>query len=214
MTLMEIYNLIKEERVTLAQAAITLGISEKSLKIRMSKHGERLPLVLETLDKINADLITRDQATEALGVTVRTVNALMNSWQVTRPLKDYLIERATSTVKWEIRKKFATDYIGEHLTIEDAAEAAGVSTRQMRRWVSEMLIKHFGMPFKDLTPLPLYKRRQMAKEIEEKEGLEKAKQAVIDDIAAGKKALGEEALDRVLERRRRRARSNRNVRSG
>lgn len=211
MNLLDIYNLMQKGELTLEDAAIALDVTPKSLKIRIAKHGHRLPLVLATLDKIRADEITRDQAAIALNVTVRTINAAMASWDVKRPLKDYLIDQAAATVKWEVRKKFAIDFIGEHMTLLKAAQSAGVSDRQMRRWVSELINEHYGMVWKDLEGIPLARRRRMALEIEDKEGLAEEKIRLVQAISEGEKALKEVALDNVLARRKRRERSKRNA---
>jgi len=150
MDLLQVWSMLKADEITFEEAAEALGINPTSLKFRVTRWGHRLTLLLATLDRIKKDEITRTEASEVLGVTTRQVNHLMTTWKVDRPIKDYLIERATAKVKWEVRKKFAIDYIAGTLDLDKAAAAAGVSVRQMRRWVSELLIKHFEMPFKDL----------------------------------------------------------------
>lgn len=203
MTLIEIYSLLSTHKVTEAEAAEALGMTVKSFRSRMTKLGHRAPMVFATLDKIASDAITRDEASQALGVTVRQVNKLSESWSVRRPVKQYLVDRTAAKVKWEIRKKYAIDFIAGGSNLEEAAERAEVSQRQMRRWVSELLNKHFSMPWKDLDKVALNRRRGLAEEIEEAEGLELAKQSVISAISRGEKSLEEEALDRVLAKKRR-----------
>ena len=173
------------------------------LKFRMTKFGHRLPLVLATLDKIRNDEITRPEAAEVLGVTTRQINHLMNNWKVERPLKAYLVTRQASKIKWELRKKYAIDFIAGTIDINQAAEAAKCSDRQMRRWVSELLMKHYEMPFKDLKLVQDRRRIRLAQEIEEAEGIELAKQRVLEAISDGKKAIEDEAFDRVLAKKRR-----------
>ena len=133
------------------------------------------------------------------------------SWDVQRPLKGYLIDKAAAQVKWEARKKYAIDFVGERETIDSAAEKAGVSTRQMRRWVSELIHEHYGIVFRDLKMIPLHRRRQLADEIEQKEGLEFAVQQRIKAIAEGSKTLQAEAVERATERRDKRRRSKTDV---
>lgn len=211
MNLIDLYNLHQKGDLSTDDMARLLGISPKNLKIRFTKHGDRLPLVLATLDKIKADQIDREKAATTLKVTPRTVNQLMVSWNVERPIKDYLIDRAASQVKWEVRKKYAIDYIGERETLDKAAQKADVSTRQMRRWVSDLLVKHFGIVFKDLIKITLTRRRQMANEVEQKEGLELAVKERVLAVSEGSKALAEEAVELVMERRERRRRSQTDV---
>lgn len=201
MNLMDIYNLMVTRQLTEEEVAKVLGFTPTTFKLRCAKWGHRLPLLLATLDKIRRDEISRDEAAETLNVSVRNVNALMKSWNVSRPLRNYIVDRTASKVKWEIRKKFAIEYIADQCTIEEAAENAGVSTRQIRRWVSELLDKHFGMVFKDLAQVASHKRKRLADDIEVAEGLELAKQNVLNQIVKGQKTVREEALDRVLARR-------------
>lgn len=194
----------KRGTITEEQAAEAFGLTVKSFRFRQSALGDRFELTLKTLDKIRDDDISRDQAAEVLGTQVRQVNYLMNSWGVKRPLKDYPVVRTASKVKWELRKKCAIDYIAGDSEIEVAAERAGCSTRQMRRWVSELLKKHFEMEFIDLRRLTDTRKRRIADEIETAEGLELAKQQVLNAISRGEKSVREEALERVLAKRKNR----------
>lgn len=200
-TLIELYTLQSSGRMTEQEVADALNIPLRSYRIRCTKWGHRFPLMLTVLDKIAADSITRSEAAETLGVSVRQVNKLSESWKVQRPVKEYLIERTRSKVKWEIRKKHAIDFISGSMPLDEAAERSGVSTRMMRRWVSDLLMKHFEMPWKDLVKLPDSRRRRLAQTIEDAEGLELAKQNVLNAIARGDKTLHEEALERVAARR-------------
>jgi hypothetical protein len=201
MKLFEIYRAMIRSEISHDEAAEQFGITPRDLKFRLTKYGKRMPRVLKTLDKIQEDRMDRTTAAETLGVSLRQVNNLMESWGVQRPLKEYLVDRAVSEVKWEIRKKFAIEYISGSCTIEEAAENAGVSTRQIRRWVSELLAKHYEIVFKDLKHIPLSRLRRMADEIEEKEGLEVAKQNVLREVLKGETAIEEVALQRVMSRR-------------
>jgi hypothetical protein len=203
MELLQVWSLLQRNDINQEDAAEALGITPKDLKFRLTKWGHKLPLLLATLDKIKVDAITRDEAAAVLEVTVRQINNLMNSWKVERPIKNYLIEREASQVKWELRKKYAIDYIGGSLDLEKAATAAAVSDRQMRRWVSELLIKHFDMPFKDLRQVSEHRRRRLAGEIEHAEGLEKDKLRLVETISDGQKSLKDEAIERVLSKNRR-----------
>lgn len=204
MQLIDIYALLERGEITIEEAATAMGMSVRNLKFRQTKWGHRLILVMSTLDRIRSDKITRDEAAQVLGITARAVNHLMNNWKVTRPLKQYLFERERAQVKWEVRKKFAIDYIAGSRELEDAADDAKVSPRQMRRWVSELLEKHYDMPFKDLKLVSNHRRLRLAEEIERSEGLEDAKQRVVDSIAEGKAYVQDVAVDRVLARKRRR----------
>lgn len=203
MQLLQVYSLLVSGEVTHEEAAHALNLTSKDLKFRMTKYGSRLPMVLEVLDKIRSDQMLRPQAAETLGVSVRQVNHLMNTWQVHRPLKEYLVDRAAAKLKWEVRKKFAIDYIAGRLDLDKAAEAAGCSDRQMRRWVSELLIKHFDMPFKDLKLVAERRRLRLAQEIETAEGIEEAKQHLVEAISDGAIDIKMAARERVLRQKHR-----------
>lgn len=161
-------------------------------------------MLLAILDKIKEDKITREEAAEALAVTVREVNQLMKSWNISRPLKEYALNKAKAEVKWEIRKRFAIDYIAGSAELEDAAERAEVSTWQMRRWVSDLINQHFGMVWGDLKLLSNAKRKALALEVEKAENLELERQQTLNAIASGRKTLESEALDRALTRKNKR----------
>ena len=128
----------------------------------------------------------------------------MKSWNISRPLKEYALNKAKAGVKWEIRKRFAIDYIAGSAKLEDAAERAEVSTRQMRRWVSDRINQHFGMVWGDLRLLSNAKRKALALEVEKAENLELERQQTLNAIASGRKTLESEALDRALTRKNKR----------
>lgn len=197
----KVYRDFLEEKITEEQAAKALGITERDWRFRQTKYGSKLPKVLMTMDRIDNDEITRDEAAKVLNVTARQVNNLMKSWNAGRPIKEYLINRAVSSVKWELRKKFAVEYIAGTSDFETAALGAEVSVRQMRRWVEDLLQAHYGITTKDLKHISLSRRGKMADEIEEREGLEYAKINVLNEVAKGLVAIEEVALRRVMSKR-------------
>ncbi len=201
-TLLEVYTAMERGEISIDQAQDILGVTD--LRIRMRQWGLRLPLLLATLDKLRSRQISREEAAEALNLGVREINYLMSSWKVQRDLPAYLVSREASQVKWEVRKKHAIDFIGSAGSGEDlteAAEGAGCSVRQMRRWVSELLERHVSMQWKDLQAMDARKRRRLAVGIEKDEQLDYARQQAIRAISEGKKAIPEVALDRVLAKR-------------
>jgi len=203
MKLLDIYTLLENKEITEEEAAKTLGMTVKLLRFRITRWSHRLPLLLSILDKIKEDKITRNEASVALQVTVREVNQLMKTWNIERPIKEYELNRVKSQVKWEIRNRYALDFISGHMELDEAAESADVSPRQMRRWVSKLLEKHFQMPWGDLKQLSNERRLRLVQEIEIAENLELAKQQTLTAISKGKKTLETEALDRVISRKKR-----------
>ena len=201
MNLVDIYSLLTSKEITEQQAAATLGLQLKQLRMRLTKGGGRLALTLRTLDQIREDKISREDAAELLKVTPRNINKLMESWSVVRPIKEYEVVRATSKIKWEVSKKFAIDFISGTATLEECADAAQMSERSMRRWINKLLKKHLDMPWGDLKFLTDTKRWQIAKEIDEAESMDLAKQGAINAIANGDKTVEDVALERVTARR-------------
>lgn len=198
MKLLDIYALLDKGDITIEEAANALDITPKTMRFHLTRWGHRLPLLLSILDKVREDKITRSEAAEALQVTERQVNQLMGTWNVHRPIKPYLLDREKAQVKWELRKRFAIEFIGGGISLEDAAEKAEVSDRQMRRWVADLLDKHFKMPWSDLKEITEPKRRKLAEEIEQLERLELSKAHALNAIAAGKKTVEAEAVDRLM----------------
>lgn len=211
MNLLDIYNLMQKGEMTVEQAAVALGMNTRNLKIRMGRLGHRLPIVLATLDKIKRDEISRSEAAEILGVEVRNVNALSASWNVRRPIREYMVDRIATELKWDVHNKYAVDYIGEHLSLDEASEKAGVSTRQMRRIVSKLLKEHDGSSWKDLSPMTLSNRRRLSEDISNNIGLEKARREVAESIALGSRTIHDQAVDLIVARRERRQRSAKRV---
>lgn len=205
MNLLDIYNLYQSGGLTLSEAARALNLTDKDFKFRLTRWGHRLPLLFATLDKLKTDAISSKEAAEVLGVTSRQVNQLVEKWGITKPIKPYLVTRTASKIKWEVHKKFALDYIAGKLPIVDAAEAAGISERQMRRWVAELLNKHEEMSYKDHSKLALRAQEAIAKRIEERENLDIQKQMLAKAISDGEKTLQDEAISRVVYMKNRRA---------
>lgn len=201
MNLLNIYNALQSDEISFDDAAAKFGTTPVGLRIRLVKNGTQLPLVLATLDRIGEGKMTRDEAVTLLGVGKRHVNQLQKSWSIKRPICPRVVHCAAVKIKWEINKKYAIDFIADDTGLDNAAEKTDLSTRQVRRWVSNLLKKHYEMTYKELKSLTLDKRRRLADEIDVAEHLESAKQQVLQSIAEGKLAIEAEALKRVLSKR-------------
>ena len=204
MKLQDIYTLLDRHEITEEEAAEALDMSLKTLRFHIRRHGHRLPLILIVMDKLAENQITRDEAATLLGVSVRQINMYERTWKITKPLKPYLFSRERAQVKWELRKRFAIEYIAGTMSLDDAADKAEVSDRQMRRWISELLDRHYGMVWGDLNVIDEAKRRRIADEIQQKEQLEYEKTRTLDNIASGRKDIGDYVLDRMLRKRQKR----------
>ena len=68
---LDVYNLYDKSEITDEEAAKALNMTLKTFRFRCTKWGHHLPLLLAILDKIKEDKITREEAAEALAVTVR-----------------------------------------------------------------------------------------------------------------------------------------------
>lgn len=202
MNMLDVYSALQKREITLEEAASAFNFTVTDMKFRLTKWGHRLPLLLATLDKIRENELSRGEAAATLSVTPRQINQLMKTWSIVRPIPDYVVRNTLTEIKWEIRKKYAIEFIAGSCTLEEASDNAEVSTRQMRRWVAELLHKHFGMVFKDLKELTESKKKRVADEIEASEGLEYAKQSVIRAISRGESTMMEEAAARLSTNRR------------
>lgn len=203
MQLLEIFKRINSGQMSTADAASMFQIEERLLKLRMTKWGDKLPFMLETLDQIQEGWLSREQAAERLGVTVRDVSHLVHSYQVTEPVKEYLVERERTQLKFRIRTQAAIDFIGSHCTITQAAEKAECDERTIRRWVSKLLFKHFEMTFKEHSKLPLSKQRRLAQVVADGEGLTIDVQQGIAPVVEKKIDITDLARQRVEARKQR-----------
>ncbi len=202
MNLLDVYNLMTTNEITEDEAARVLNMSTKSLRSSMTRHGHKFPLVLSIMDKIRSNQVTRTEAAAALGIDVRTVNRLQETWKVVRPVShERKIMTTMSQIKWDMRKKYAIDFISGGIDFETAAEGANCDTRTMRRWVEKLLMKHLEMPYKDLLTLSDSRRRRVADGIEAAENLEWSKQAMLKSISDGKLSIRDVALNQVIEKR-------------
>ena len=205
MTLTDIYRRFASGEIDRAMAAAEFGISERALTIRIGRRGDKLVFLLSTLDRIVADEIDRDEAARILGVSTRQVNKDMERWGVQRPLKEYLVHRELTSLKWDSCKKHAVDFIAGSTTLKSAAAGANQSERQMRRWISKLLGEYDGIVFKDLEKISDPLRCRLAKNIMTGEQIDVATQKVLTEIAAGRLRAEDEALARVLASGKRRA---------
>jgi len=197
MSLYDVYSQYNQGKITEEEAASQFGLTLRDFRFRKSRFGERLPQVLKVLDQIAADEISRSDAAALLQVEGRTINRLQQSWSTVRPVKEYKVKEAVAAIKWEIHKKYACEYIADRITLEEAAEKTNTSTRQVRRWITKLIVKHFGITFKDLADINWMRRRKMADQIEEAEGLESSKQQLLEAVAEGDMAIEELAAERL-----------------
>lgn len=199
MSITALYHKYKAGKLTKERFAEKLGISPLQLTIRLGKHGDQIEKRFEILDKIAENLITRDQAALEWGkVNVRTINAAMLAWGIEREMTEDMVGRVAPKVKWEVIKKYSVDFIKGTLDLVKSAEAAGISDRQLRRWVSDLLKKHYDMPFKDLKHVTQQRREALAADILLAESLESSK---IQPVLMGEMSRFEEAERRIAEKR-------------
>lgn len=93
------------------------------------------PLTKRVLNLIAQGKRTRQEAAQALDCSPRQVNRLMAAAGVTRPVPEYLKRRERAEQKWKRRTRAAEDAIGDRISVEAAAKRAGISVRQMYRWI-------------------------------------------------------------------------------
>jgi hypothetical protein len=198
MTFTEVFIGLRDNTLTVEQAAKILKLTEASLKHRIAVWGRRLEELFVVLDLLQTDKITRSEAATRLGIGHRAVNRLQESWGVPRPVKPYLVKRQEIAIKWEMHKVWAIGFIEGRLTLEDAAIGMGKHPRHVRRWITKLLDKHFQMPFKDLKRVNARNRARIAQEILEAERIELDKLRSLEAISRGERTAQAEAIARVM----------------
>lgn len=194
-----IYLKFKDGKLTKERFAEKLGISTTQLTIRLGRHGAQIERRFEILDKIADNLISRDQAAaEWGGVNVRTINSAMRAWGIEREATEDMVGRVAPKVKWEVIKKYSVDFIQGTMDLTHSAAAAGISERQLRRWVSDLLRKHYDMPFKDLKQVSQTRRQALAADILRSESLEFSNML---PVLSGQVSRFEEAEHRIAAKR-------------
>jgi len=198
MTFTDIFIGLRDNTLSVEQAAEIIGLTPESMRHRITVWGRRLELLFEVLDLLKTDQITRSDASARLGISPRALNRLQESWHAQRPVKTYIVKRQETAIKWEMHKAWALGYIEGRVTLEDAAAGTGLHPRQVRRWITKLLEKHFNMPWKDLKKVSQRNRTRMANEIAEAERLELDKLRALESIARGERTAHAEAVARVL----------------
>ena len=192
---------LKAGRISRAEAANSLKLTEKELTRRIAIHGSGLRKLFEVFDRIQTDGITRKEASALLGVNAREVNYLMTSWGVRRAVKPYRIEQELITLKWELHTWSSLRYLADECSLKDVAELRKIEERSMRRWIAKLLKKHLGMVYKDWKGADTWGRRSIANEIMEAEGITAAKRRVLEAISrGGNEILEQEAWNRLKEK--------------
>jgi hypothetical protein len=200
-TLLSIYAAFTGGQLTEEDASKAFGLDLRTFRYCRSRYGARLPSILAVLDQVKSNQLKRKDACEQLGIAVRTFNHMMNTWGVQRDIKHYVVKKAAAEVKRDVRKVAAISYISGAARIEDAATDAQVSVRQIRRWVSELISKHFGMVWGDLKDLDMKRRSRLAQEIRRAEDIEHSTEQAVQEIVTGRKTLAEEVVSRLADRR-------------
>lgn len=148
--------------ITIQAAATEFGFKEAGMMIRIAKHENKLLQTLQTLDEIVENRISREQAALRLSITTRQVNSLMKSWGVARPISLRKVQESSSELKWDVRTTFAILYIGGTLNLSRSAYYAGIGERQMRRWISDLLLTYCQLTYKELSKLEMTKRSEVS----------------------------------------------------
>lgn len=162
---------LKEE-----EAMAELGVDRKTLHLLESLWKGRLGGILPLVDSLLVPKKTKGQQSiiklrmaEKLGVTIRQVNRLLDSSGIEIPTPISVLEREEIRKNAQNRRrnheKFALDVVFGHETVENAAERAELSVRQMYRVISKMAHRA-GLSYSDLTTAPPSKREKLAKKIE------------------------------------------------
>lgn len=189
----DVYKQYSEGSMTLAAVAANLEMTERDFKFRVTKWGNRLSTVLNLMDGVEQGTKNSKDVAEALGIQTRAANSLIGSFKVIRPLGEWRIERAAPKIKWDLHTKVAIDVIACSKTFADAAIAANISERQVRRVVSALVKQHCQMTYKDLAAMKVQDRRRIANDIDLKEQSDHASRQLLQAIELGHTTIVDEA---------------------
>lgn len=158
--------LVKHVRgeTTLGQTYIDTGVAPRTLKQIMTLWGDRLELLRDTL----VSDLTNDVKAARLGVNERQVRRLMQTYLPERAKEDkpYLVARKRAKAKWGKYKSRAVRVIRGDMSAAEAATDAGISVRQMHRWLGKVLVDQFDIGLQEIRPLPKVFREALAFEAE------------------------------------------------
>ena len=168
-TLLEVFTDLSKGDITIEKASLLLDCEERLIKMRLTRWGDKLPTLLFCLQSLQDGTVTAEAVADELQVSKRDVYQLTEKWNITlpeRPEGEYSKRRKSAATKWTRIIKAAISVIaGDDL--ESAAIQAEVSERQLRRWVDKLLKEYHGIVWKDMNMLPLPRRRELARSIEE-----------------------------------------------
>jgi hypothetical protein len=197
MKLRALYDRYLSGKISIDQFAEELNLTTRGLKIRLTKWGDRFGTLMTTLDELGDDTINTVQASERLGTTTREINQLRESYSVGRPIRDYIVSRASSSIKWERYKKHAVDYIAGRRSLQQASDDSGLSVLGMRKWINKMLDRHTQLTWREHADMSLKDQQAIAKKIEEVENLSIQAQMISDAISLGRTTVQEQAIARA-----------------
>jgi hypothetical protein len=207
-TRLEIYSMYMAGRATLEQTATSLGFTPGGFRIILARAKEEMPKRLAVLDEIDAGRMKNAEACKVLGCSVRNLSALMKNWGVERPMAMEGIDDVLIEIKQGLQIKYALEVIrkpyvkGEMVEfLDDMADKAGISSRQLRREVTDLLRRHVQLEYTDLTSMNEKQRNAVADQIEEAEHRDAQHVKVIEQVASGIRRREEAAIELAYARR-------------
>lgn len=171
----------ERQDITLSQAADLLESRTPSDVMKsLVAYRAHLPYLIEMSDRLSLRPHTQnerrqviEEISQRLGVTPRQVNRMMKGTNVITPAtyKSYIRQLAAQEAneKWRVRFNCALSVIAGLDRMDDAAERAEVSSRQMYRWVNKLLFTQ-EITLRELGKLTVGKRKTIADRIEETQG--------------------------------------------
>lgn len=167
---------VKQQRITEEHAAELLKTSIKRVRQMVTIWSPKLAKLVPAIDALLRPANSKEQQTACKArvariakVTPRQVNRLIDYAEIVIPKPESVIirkENHKNAIKMrELRKKCAIDVIAGVNSVENAAEQAEITTRQMYRIVHKLCgLNH--VHYKDVKPLKDSQRRKIAADIE------------------------------------------------
>lgn len=167
----------KANRIGLAEAVALLDVKERTVHQLTTLWGDDLPFIVPLIDKLLLPTNTKNEQAKlklglatTLSISYRQVNRLLKLSKIDVPAPKSSeirrIKHENAKNRRKMHDKHAISVISGSTTAEDAAEAAGLSSRQMYRLVGKLchLVK---VHYRDLAFASPDARSRIAAQIEE-----------------------------------------------
>lgn len=152
---------VQKGELTIEEAAKKLGIHARAVQLIITNWGDQLPLLLETLTKLDAGEWSLDQAAAALQVTKFNIHALRKKYGF-KPAPRKKAEPRPIVQRRQTARSVALDAIAGKITLAEVETTCNLSWRTIHRAIAKLSP---DLSLIDLTHWPKSLRQAYAEEI-------------------------------------------------